>query len=111
MYNSDTELLFPVRVIPFLAGTRSEAWKNLVETLSQPEVSASDVIAFVLMMMRLGGCAGCNADSFRAMKGCTMCARQTIKRYRGNDQDLVELYYQTRNEVEQYLIKRAALYH
>jgi hypothetical protein len=54
----------------------------------------------------MGGCVGCNADSFRAMKGCTQCARQNIKRFRGSDQDLMELFDQTHKEVDQYLEKR-----
>lgn len=110
MYNSDTELLFPVRVIPFLAGSRAEVWKDLVEIVASPDADSLDVIGFVLMMVRLGGCAGCNADSFRAMKGCTVCARQTIRRYRGSDTDLVDLFHQTRHEIGQYLQKRSVGY-
>jgi hypothetical protein len=58
------------------------------------------------MMVRLGGCIGCNADSYRAMRGCTACARQTIRRYKNSDQDLVELFNQSYREMEAYLQKR-----
>ena len=107
MYNSDTELLFPARVIPSLSGLRSEPWHGLVERVSSPEAPLLDQQAFVLMMVRLGGCVGCNADSYRAMRGCTACARQTIRRYKGADQDLVELFGQSERELEVYLQKRA----
>ncbi len=107
MYNSDTELLFPTRVIPSLGGLRSEPWRMLVERITGGEGSPLDQEAFVLMMVRLGGCIGCNADSFRAMRGCTACARQTIRRFKGGDPDLVELFNQSAREMETYLQKRA----
>lgn len=106
MYNSDTELLFPLRVIPTLVSMRGEEWRALLDRVSSDQASLADQMSFELMMVRLGGCVGCNADSFRAMKGCTQCARQNIKRFRGNDQELVDLYLQTHKEVDQYLEKR-----
>ena len=106
MYNSDTELLFPTRVIASLAGQHTGAWASLVERVGGLEGTRLEQTAIVLMMVRLGGCVGCNADSFRAMKGCTACARQTIRRFRGGDQELIELYQQAKRELEQYLLKR-----
>ena len=78
---------------------------TLVDEVTQQETDSSACLAFVLMMVRLGSCVSCNADSFRAMRGCTQCARQTIRRFRGNDEELVMLFQQTRVEVEQYLQK------
>jgi hypothetical protein len=106
MYNSDTELLFPLRIVPSLANMRGQEWQDLLDNLVAPQASLADQMGFVLMMVRMGGCVGCNADSFRAMKGCTLCARQNIKRYRGNDKELIELFRQTSKEVETYLDKR-----
>lgn len=106
MYNSDTELLFPLRVVPNLNTARGEEWHTLLDQVSSEQASLADQMSFVLMMVRLDGCVGCNADSFRAMKGCTQCARQNIKRFRGNDQELVELFMQTHKEVDLYLEKR-----
>jgi hypothetical protein len=106
MYNSDTELLFPLRVVPALSDLRGSECQSLLTRVSLPNASLADQMGFVLMMVRMDGCVGCNADSFRAMKGCTQCARQNLKRYRGSDKELVELYEQTRKEVEQYLEKK-----
>ena len=106
MYNSDTELLFPLRVIPALGDLRGSECQNLLERVSSPAASLVEQMGFVLMMVRIDGCVGCNADSFRAMKGCTLCARQNLKRYRGSDKDLVDLYEQTRREVELHLEKK-----
>lgn len=106
MYNSDTELLFPLRVVPFLGGIRGADWQALLDKVSAPNVTAVDQVGFVLLMVRMGGCVGCNADSFRAMKGCTLCARQNIKRHRGTDQEMLELFEQTCKEAEIFLGKK-----
>jgi hypothetical protein len=106
MYNSDTELLFPLRVIPALANMRGQEWQDLLELVVSSQASLTDQMGFILMMVRMDGCVGCNADSFRAMKGCTLCARQNIKRFRGSDKELVELFKQTCKEVESHLEKK-----
>ena len=106
MYNSDTELLFPLRVVPSLSGIRGDEWQALLDKVSAPNAAVVDQIGFVLMMVRMGGCVGCNADSFRAMKGCTQCARQNIKRHRGTDQEMLELFEQTSREAEIFLGKK-----
>jgi hypothetical protein len=99
MYNSDTELLFPSRVIPSLSNMRGEEWQNLINRVYALPPDNPDHLAFVLMMIKLGGCISCNADSFRAMRGCTQCARQTIRRYHGSDADLEALFVAARQEV------------
>lgn len=105
MYNDDTEILFPSRVIPSLHGMHGSAWDELINQVIASGETSQDHIAFVLMMVKLGGCVSCNADSFRAMKGCTQCARQTIKRYRGDDQELLHHYEEALAETRQYLPK------
>lgn len=106
MYNSDTELLFPLRVIPTLSGLRGVHWDNLIEMIGSNKGADVDQYAFVLLMVRLGGCVTCNADSFRAMRGCTVCANQTIRRFRGSDDELVEQFTQCKKEVENFIKKR-----
>jgi hypothetical protein len=106
MYNNDTELLFPPRVIPSLGMLRGEIWRDLVDRVARLEPFDRDRLAFVLLMIRLGGCASCNADSFRAMRGCTQCSRQTVRRFRESDQDLLLLFGQSRLEIDRYLEQR-----
>jgi hypothetical protein len=101
--NDDTEILFPFRVIPSLRSLRGESWKNLIDQLCMPDVDERDRVGFSLMMVRLGGCGGCNADSFRAMRGCTHCARLTIRRFKNSDEELLELFTQARSEVVESL--------
>lgn len=107
MYNTDTELLFPSRVIPSLRSLRGEVWRILVDRVNALEQSTPEHLAFVLMMVRLDGCVSCNADSFRAMRGCTQCARQTVRRFRGSDQDLIAQYEEARKDVDRLTEKSA----
>ena len=107
MYTPDTELLFPLRVTAALRGLRGEGWARLCDRVSDPETPQAEKIAFTLMMVRLGGCVSCNADSFRAMKGCSICARQTVRRIRGSDEELIEQHRQLVKEVELFLKNRS----
>lgn len=110
MFNSDTELLFPTRVIPSLRNLRGDEWKLLIDRLTVENVNELDQVAFTLMITRLASCNGCNADSFRAMRGCTQCARLIIRRYKYSDHDLVELYSNARRDVEEYIRKNSNEY-
>ena len=100
MYNEDTDVLFPPRVIPHLQALRGEAWRELInKVMNQPPTSV-ERLAFVLMMIRLNACMTCHADSFRAMRGCTQCAIQTVRRFRGSDEELLHQYQEAYLEVE-----------
>jgi hypothetical protein len=101
--NTDTELLFPSRVVPALRDLRRETWRTLIEHIDEQAPSSLEKKTFVLMMVKLGGCLTCDADAYRAHLGCTECARQTIRRFRGADQELIELYTQARLEIERQL--------
>jgi hypothetical protein len=105
MYQSDTEMLFPARVIPSLKHLRGAAWRRLVEQVSKQEEGERDTLAFGLMMIRLDGCLTCHADSYRAMRGCTACAQQTIARFKEPDEALIRLFKQARKDVDAYLEK------
>ncbi len=103
MYNEDTEMLFPPRVIPLLRELRGDLWRGLIDRVSAQEPTEADRMAFVLLMIRLGGCTTCQSDSFRAMRGCSQCAQQTVRRYRGSEQDLLKSFNDARDEVDKYL--------
>jgi hypothetical protein len=105
MYNVDTEILFPSRVINSLKNLRGETWSTLVESVEVKDEKDPAHLSFVLLMVKLGSCASCNADSFRAMRGCTQCAKQTIKRFRGKDADLIHQYEEAEKEIHTYQAK------
>ncbi|MGA2111916.1 MAG: hypothetical protein ABSG98_07175 [Anaerolineales bacterium] len=106
MYHEDAEMLFPLRVSHSLRDLRGISWRRLVDRLSRLEEDNPDALAFALMMIRLDGCMTCQADSYRAMRGCTACARQAVLRFRGTDQELVKLYERARKDILVFLEDR-----
>lgn len=113
MYHK-TEMMFPPRVIPKLRDLRDKEWQNLVNrVVALPEMHP-DKLAFMLLMIRLDGCLKCGADSYRALRGCDLCARQTLRRFKGSDQDLLKQFELAQKDLLEYLeskdmaLKRAA---
>ena len=106
MYNDDTDVLFPPRLISQLQELRGDRWRELSLQAAQAEPQAVVRLAFVLMMVRLGGCVNCSIDSFRAMRGCTQCAIQTVKRFRGAELDLIKEFEIAQQDVIRYQRKQ-----
>jgi hypothetical protein len=102
-YQTDAEMIFPARVIPTLRKLRGNDWKLLIDQVSAQPESSPDVLAFSLMMIRLGACMTCHSDSYRAMRGCTLCALQTITRFKGTDDELLDLWQAARIDIAAYL--------
>jgi hypothetical protein len=89
---TENDILFPYHAIAALKRVRGAAFAALVErVLNKPETH-EDTIAFMLMMVRLNGCMACETDSYRAMRGCAACAQQTLKRFKGDDAELIDLF-------------------
>jgi hypothetical protein len=102
VYQKDAEVLFPTRVIILLRHLRSDRWQQLVEHVIGQSESSPETLAFSLMMIRLTGCLTCHADSYRAMRGCTLCAQQSIARFKGSDADLVAAYEKAREDMQNW---------
>jgi len=103
MYTKN-ELMYPHYVTPQLRQMRGPEWRALIDrVLSLPE-SHEEVLAFCLMMIRLNGCMACETDSYRAMRGCFHCAAQTLRRYKGPDRDLLDIYDQALSDIRRYLL-------
>jgi hypothetical protein len=107
MHKCETELLFPHHVIPTLIDTRGEKWQSLVKEITLLETDTLEILAFTLTMVRIGNCVVCNSSSYRAIQGCRQCARQALSRFRGSDDDLVDMYIVAKNEVTAYLEKKS----
>jgi hypothetical protein len=103
MQENSIDLLFPSRAIEFLSSIRGEGWRSFINGLIDLDLTNPDRIAFVLMMVRLGGCSSCQSDSFRAMRGCILCSNTTVKRYKGSDQSLIDLYNEAKIDVIKYM--------
>jgi hypothetical protein len=99
MIHEDTEVIFPPRVIPTLKQLRGSNWQILIEEVEHLPKDDPERLAFVLMMTRICGCVTCHADSFRAMRGCTQCSYQAIRRYREPDDQLLEEFETAKREI------------
>jgi hypothetical protein len=92
MYQSDTEILFPMRVAPELRELRGRPWRDLVDRVCLAADASKEHLAFTLMIIRMSNCLSCHTHSYRALRGCTTCASQSIRRFRGTDKELLALY-------------------
>ena len=101
------ELLFPPRMIPLLRGLRWPEWASLVERVMKLPETDPDSLAFTLMMVRLDGCVKCHECSFKYMRGCQLCATQTVMQFKGSDSDLTAMYNKARRNVDAYLAGEA----
>ncbi len=108
MYNPETDLIFPPRSLPAICELRGEEWRKLVDKVIQAGPESLDQMAFVLMMARMNNCVTCNANSYRAMTGCTTCTRQSLKRFHESDEALVAIYKDARVEVVQFIEKKTS---
>ncbi len=106
MYNPDTEILFPVRLIPDLRDARGEKWQKFIDSFPTGPEKEELEAGLVLFIAKQGGCIACNADSFRAMRGCKLCAQQTIKRFKGSDQSLIDQILASKAEHENWSKKK-----
>ena len=98
--NPRTELLFPPHLIPDLKDLRGDKWRELVEHVASLPETHPDTLAFCLMMIRLNACLGCVSGSYRFMRGCELCSQQTIARFQGTDEELIEQFHQAQDDLE-----------
>ena len=101
MYTNN-ELMFPHNVIPSLKKLRGPQWQALVERVTTQSEYHEETLAFMLMMVRLNGCVACETDSYRAMRGCAACAHQTLRRYKGDDEELIVVFEQALADVRKF---------
>lgn len=97
------ELLFPPRLISSLRDLRGPEWTDLVSRVGKLPETDPDSLAFTLMMVRLDGCVKCHEGSFKYMRGCQLCATQTVMQFKGTDADLLILYQKARRDIDSYL--------
>jgi hypothetical protein len=98
-----TEILFPPHVIPALREAGGPEWQVLVDTVAALDETNPQSLALSLTLIRLNGCLECETDSFRAMRGCEACALQTVRRYRRQDKELLQLHQTALKDVQSYL--------
>lgn len=99
----NTDILFPPRAIAGLRNVGGATWRGLVDQVAGLDETDPASLAFSLMMIRLSGCLECETDSYRAMRGCSACALQTVKRSKGQERETLREYQQALQDVQQYL--------
>jgi hypothetical protein len=99
---ANNELMFPHQSIAALRRLRGPRWQALVERVMQLPEAHEETLALMLTMIRLNTCVACENDSFRAMRGCSACAIQTLRRYKGEDEELLKAYQQALADVHQF---------
>jgi hypothetical protein len=105
MLNPDTELIFPIRILPKLIDLRGEIWGKKINELLETNNLVNQV-GMIVLMIKVAGCITCNADSYRAIRGCTLCSQQAIKRYKGTDKELIQIYLKSCVKVKKFIEKR-----
>jgi len=106
----DSEILFPPRCIEQLGDLRGPKWQELTCRITQLPHNHEEVLAFGLMMIRLGSCLTCDLDSYRASLGCCTCARRTVSGFKDDDTSLLDLYEKSLMEVQGYVEKQQPLH-
>lgn len=100
------EILFPAKLIPSLKDLRGQQWADLVAQVSPLPETHPDVLAFCLLMIELDGCLNCYAGSYKFMRGCAACAKQTVIQFKGTDAELLKMYKQAQKDIQSYLKKQ-----
>lgn len=101
MYTNN-DILFPHASIGALRDLRGDKWAKLVDHIVTLPENHEETLGFMLMMIRLNGCMNCETDSYRAMRGCTACAIQTLRRFKDDDEQLFAMYEKALKDVRSF---------
>ena len=105
------EILLPHKSVPSLVSVRNGKWRELVRHVASLPEDHPDSLAFSMLMIKQCGCLDCNPDRYKALMGCSACAKRTLTGFKGPDEGLVRAFQKARAEVDDYLkdrIHRAA---
>jgi hypothetical protein len=101
--HAKAELLFPAHLISSLRDLRGPEWQALVDRVAALPETHPDSLAFVLMMVELDGCLKCNSNNYKFLRGCFLCATQTVQSFKGSDQELLDMYTCSKQELSLHL--------
>ncbi len=100
------EILFPHKSISALASVRETKWRELARRVASLPEDHPDSLAFSLMIIRQCSCLDCNPDRYKALMGCSACAKRIVASYKGGDEQLIRSFQKARSEVDDYLENR-----
>jgi hypothetical protein len=99
------DLIFSPLLITSLVDVRGPAWSNFILSTPSLHQNSLDQVAFILMIARLVNCAKCNMNSFRSSLGCSLCVSQSLKRFHGPDEELLNIFFSSQQEVNELHMK------
>ncbi len=97
------EILFPHKSVSALTSLRDVKWRELAKHVATLPEDHPESLAFCLMMIRQCSCLDCNPDRYKALMGCSACAKRTVAGYKGADENLLRAFKQARAEILRYL--------
>lgn len=97
------EILFPHKSISALTSLREAKWRELAKRVAALPEDHPDSLAFCLMMIKQCDCLDCNPDRYKALMGCSACAKRQVAAYKGPDENLLRAHKQARAEIVKYL--------
>jgi hypothetical protein len=103
------ELLFTPHLISSLRDLRGEEWQKVIDYLATLPETHPEALAFSMMMIRLNSCLTCEMDSYRAQRGCALCARQSVLSFKGTDKQLLQRFQRAKKEIDRNLKEVEAL--
>lgn len=103
MFHSKTEFLYPTYLIGELRDLRGEEWRRLVDQVKDLPETHPDTLAFMLMMVEVCECLRCSSTSYKYLRGCSQCAAQMIRSFKGSDGELLTLFRAAQGRISQEL--------
>lgn len=100
IYQDESQMIFADWMVSSLDTFGVPLWQNFFEQVSESPSDSLERKAFVLMIAKLDSCETCNADSFRALRGCVRCVEQNISRMREKPQELLDLFEKAMEEIK-----------
>lgn len=97
------EILFPHSCVASLANIREDKWRDLTKRVSKLPEDDPESLAYTLMMIRQCNCLDCNPDRYKALMGCSACAKRTLQGFKGEDDGLIRAFRKARREVDSFL--------
>lgn len=103
MFHSKTEYLFPSYLIDQLRDLREDEWRQLVDQVNGLPETHPDKLAFMLMMVEVCDCLQCSSTCYKYLRGCSLCATQMVRSFKGSDADLLRMYRTAQQRIAQEL--------
>ena len=97
------EILFPHKSVSALSNLREAKWRERAKHVAALPEDHPESLAFCLMMIRQCGCLDCNPDRYKALMGCSACAKRNVAGYKNGDDGLLRAFRQARKDVNEYL--------